>query len=357
MDRSWRFWIDRGGTFTDVIGQASDGAETSLKLLSASPAYPDAAVEAMRRILGTAPGEPFPADRVEAIKMGTTVATNALLERAGAKTLFVTTQGFADSVLIGDQARPDLFALTIVRPAPLYSGVVEADERLDAAGAVVRPLDTAALTEKLKEAVAQGYVSAAIAFLHADLNPAHEIAAGEIAKAVGFSFVALSHEVSPLPRFIPRAETTIADAYLTPILRDYVRQVADAVAGAPLFFMTSAGGLVRAEAFRGKDAVVSGPAGGVVGVARTAAQASAPAVLGFDMGGTSTDVCRYAGQLERRDTAKVAGAKIRSPMLDVETVAAGGGSILAFDGMRARAGPASAGANPGPAAYGRGGPA
>jgi 5-oxoprolinase (ATP-hydrolysing) len=357
LDRSWRFWIDRGGTFTDVIGQASDGAETSLKLLSASPAYPDAAVEAMRRILGTAPGEPFPADRVEAIKMGTTVATNALLERAGAKTLFVTTQGFADSVLIGDQARPDLFALTIVRPAPLYSGVVEADERLDAAGAVVRPLDTAALTEKLKEAVAQGYVSAAIAFLHADLNPAHEIAAGEIAKAVGFSFVALSHEVSPLPRFIPRAETTIADAYLTPILRDYVRQVADAVAGAPLFFMTSAGGLVRAEAFRGKDAVVSGPAGGVVGVARTAAQASAPAVLGFDMGGTSTDVCRYAGQLERRDTAKVAGAKIRSPMLDVETVAAGGGSILAFDGMRARAGPASAGANPGPAAYGRGGPA
>ena len=361
MDRSWRFWIDRGGTFTDVIGQVAgggdDGEETSLKLLSASPAYPDAAVEAMRRILGARPGEPFPAARVEAIKMGTTVATNALLERAGAKTLFITTQGFADSVLIGDQARPDLFALTIRRPAPLYAGVVEADERLDAEGAVVRSLDAAALTERLEEAVAQGYVSAAIAFLHADLNPAHEIAAGEIAKAVGFPFVALSHEVSPLPRFIPRAETTIADAYLTPILRDYVRQVESAVAGAPLFFMTSAGGLVRAEAFRGKDAVVSGPAGGVIGVARTAAQANAPAVLGFDMGGTSTDVCRYAGRLERRDTARVAGAKIRSPMLDVETVAAGGGSILSFDGMRARAGPASAGANPGPAAYGRGGPA
>jgi 5-oxoprolinase (ATP-hydrolysing) len=361
LDRSWRFWIDRGGTFTDVIGQVASGpdagSETSLKLLSASPAYPDAAVEAMRRILGAAPGQPFPASQVEAIKMGTTVATNALLERAGAKTLFVTTQGFADSVLIGDQARPDLFALTIRRPPPLYAGVVDADERLDAQGGVVRPLDAAALTEKLKEARAQGYVSAAIAFLHADLNPAHERAAGEIAKAVGFPFVALSHEVSPLPRFIPRAETTIADAYLTPILQDYVRQVADAVAGAPLFFMTSAGGLVRAEAFRGKDAVVSGPAGGVVGVARTAAQGRAPAVLGFDMGGTSTDVCRYAGHLERRDTAKVAGAKIRSPMLDVETVAAGGGSILSFDGMRARAGPASAGANPGPAAYGRGGPA
>jgi 5-oxoprolinase (ATP-hydrolysing) len=357
LDRSWRFWIDRGGTFTDVIGQAQDGAETSLKLLSASPAYPDAAVEAMRRILGAAPGAPFPAARVEAIKMGTTVATNALLERAGAKTLFVTTQGFADSVLIGDQARPDLFALTIVRPAPLYAGVVEADERLDADGAAVRPLDRGALAEKLETALAQGYASVAIAFLHADLNPAHELAAGEIAKAVGFKFVALSHEVSPLPRFIPRAETTIADAYLTPVLQAYVQQVEKAVAGAPLFFMTSAGGLVRAEAFRGKDAVVSGPAGGVVGVARTADRANAAAVLGFDMGGTSTDVCRYAGRLERRDTARVAGAKIRSPMLDVETVAAGGGSILAFDGMRARAGPASAGADSGPAAYGRGGPA
>jgi 5-oxoprolinase (ATP-hydrolysing) len=356
-ETTWRFWIDRGGTFTDVIGQDDTGAETSLKLLSASAAYPDAAVEAMRRILGAKPGEAFPAARVEAIKMGTTVATNALLERAGAKTLFVTTQGFADSVLIGDQARPDLFALTIVRPEPFYSGVVEADERLDATGAVVRSLDRAALTEKLKSAVTQGYASVAIAFLHSDLNPAHEQAAGEIARSVGFPFVALSHEVSPLPRFIPRAETTIADAYLTPILQAYVRRVADSVAGAPLFFMTSAGGLVRAEAFRGKDAVVSGPAGGVVGVARTAAQAEAPAVLGFDMGGTSTDVCRFAGQLERRDTAKVAGAKIRSPMLDVETVAAGGGSILTFDGMRARAGPASAGADPGPAAYGRGGPA
>jgi 5-oxoprolinase (ATP-hydrolysing) len=357
LDRSWRFWIDRGGTFTDVIGQDETGEETSLKLLSASSAYPDAAVEAMRRILGAKPGEPFPAARVEAIKMGTTVATNALLERAGAKTLFVTTQGFADGVLIGDQARPDLFALTIVRPAPLYSGVIEADERLDAQGAPVRPLDREALQRELQSAADQGFTSVAIAFLHSDLNPAHELAAGEIARALGFSFVALSHEVSPLPRFIPRAETTIADAYLTPVLQSYVQQVASSVAGAPLFFMTSAGGLVRAEAFRGRDAVVSGPAGGVVGVARTAAQANAPAVLGFDMGGTSTDVCRFAGQLERRDTARVAGAKIRSPMLDVETVAAGGGSILTFDGMRARAGPASAGADPGPAAYGRGGPA
>ena len=357
MDRLWSFWIDRGGTFTDVIGRASDGEEVSRKLLSSSPAYEDAAVEAMRRVLGASPGAPFPADRVEAIKMGTTVATNALLERRGAKTLFVATQGFADALVIGDQSRPDLFALNIVRPEPLYSGVIEARERLAADGAVVETLDRDALAAKLKAAVAEGYTAAAIAFLHADLNPAHEIAAGELARAAGFEFVALSHEVSPLPRYIPRAETTVADAYLTPVLRAYVEKVAGAVAGAPLYFMTSAGGLVRASAFRGRDAVVSGPAGGVVGVANTADAAHAEQALGFDMGGTSTDVCRYAGRLERRDTATIAGVKLRSPMLDVETVAAGGGSILFFDGLRARVGPHSAGANPGPAAYGRGGPA
>ncbi|MFC3070882.1 hydantoinase B/oxoprolinase family protein [Phenylobacterium soli] len=357
MDRRWSFWIDRGGTFTDVIGHASDGAETSLKLLSASPAYEDAAVEAMRRILGAAPGAPFPAARVEAIKMGTTVATNALLERDGAKTLLVTTEGFADALAIGDQARPDLFALHVHRPAALYAGVVEARERLDADGQVVTALDRQRLEADLAAAVAQGFTSAAIAFLHSDLCGDHERLAGEIARAAGLQFVALSHEVSPLPRFIPRAETTVADAYLTPVLQAYVQRVARAVAGAPLYFMTSAGGLVRAESFRGRDAVVSGPAGGVVGVARTAVQARAPAALGFDMGGTSTDVCRYAGQLERRDQARVAGVKLRAPMLDVETVAAGGGSILTFDGDRARAGPMSAGADPGPACYGRGGPA
>jgi 5-oxoprolinase (ATP-hydrolysing) len=357
LDRLWSFWIDRGGTFTDVIGQADDGEEVSLKLLSSSPAYEDAAVEAMRRVLGAGPGAPFPAHRVEAIKMGTTVATNALLERRGARTLFVATQGFADALIIGDQSRPDLFALNIVRPEPLYSGAVEARERLAADGAVVADLDRDDLAAKLKAAVAEGYTAAAIAFLHADLNPAHEIAAGALARAAGFEFVALSHEVSPLPRYIPRAETTVADAYLTPVLRAYVDKVAGAVAGAPLYFMTSAGGLVRASAFRGRDAVVSGPAGGVVGVANTARAAKVQQALGFDMGGTSTDVCRYAGRLERRDTATIAGVKLRSPMLDVETVAAGGGSILFFDGLRARVGPHSAGANPGPAAYGRGGPA
>jgi 5-oxoprolinase (ATP-hydrolysing) len=357
LDRRFSFWIDRGGTFTDVIGRRHDGLETSLKLLSASPAYTDSAVEGMRRILGAGPGEPFPAARVEAIKMGTTVATNALLERAGARTLLVVTEGFADALVIGDQARPELFALTIRRPPPLYSGVVEAGERLAADGTVIRALEPGALRRKLGEAVEAGFTSVAIAFLHSDLNPEHEVLAGELAQEAGFPFVALSHEVSPLPRFVPRAETTVADAYLTPILQAYVRRVAEAVEGAPLYFMTSAGGLVRAEAFRGRDAVVSGPAGGVVGVARTAEQAGAQAVLGFDMGGTSTDVCRYAGALERRDAARVAGVKLRAPMLDVETVAAGGGSILNFDGMRARAGPASAGADPGPACYGRGGPA
>jgi 5-oxoprolinase (ATP-hydrolysing) len=357
LDRLWSFWIDRGGTFTDVIGRSDDGEEVSLKLLSASPAYEDAAVEAMRRVLGAGPGQPFPAARVTAIKMGTTVATNALLERRGARTLLVTTAGFADALVIGDQSRPDLFALNIERPPPLHDGVIEADERLAADGAAVRPLDEAALAARLQAARAEGYQAVAVAFLHSDLNPAHEIAAGRLAEAAGFPFVALSHEVSPLPRFIPRAETTVADAYLTPILRAYVERVARAVEGAPLYFMTSAGGLVRAGAFRGRDAVVSGPAGGVVGVARTAEQADAPAVLGFDMGGTSTDVCRYAGALERRDVARIAGVKLRSPMLDVETVAAGGGSILFFDGFRARSGPESAGADPGPAAYGRGGPA
>ncbi|HYD46477.1 MAG TPA: hydantoinase B/oxoprolinase family protein, partial [Phenylobacterium sp.] len=351
------FWIDRGGTFTDIIGRREDGREVSAKLLSASSAYEDAAVEGMRRLLGAPPGAPFPAERVSAIKMGTTVATNALLERRGAKTLFVTTRGHADALVIGDQARPDLFALDIVRPPPLYAGVVEAAERLDAEGGVVEPLDEAALAERLRAAVAEGFTACAVAFLHADLNPAHEAAAGGLARAAGFGFVALSHEVSPLPRFVPRAETTMADAYLTPVLRAYVDKVAGAVGGAPLYFMTSAGGLVRAEAFRGRDAVLSGPAGGVVGVARTAEAAGAAAVLGFDMGGTSTDVCRFAGELERRDAGRVAGVRLRSPMLDVETVAAGGGSILSFDGMRARAGPASAGADPGPAAYGKGGPA
>jgi 5-oxoprolinase (ATP-hydrolysing) len=353
----WRFWIDRGGTFTDVIGAAADGVVHTLKLPSNSGLYEDAAVEAMRRMLGAPPGSPFPAQRVTAIKMGSTVATNALLERTGAKTLLVTTLGFADALEIGDQARPDLFALNIDKPQPLHAGVLEAIERLDAAGGVVVALDGAALATGLAQARADRFRSVAIAFLHADLNPAHERAAGQIARAAGFEHVTLSHEASPLPRWLPRAQTAVVDAYLTPVLQAYVDRVAGAVGGAPLYFMTSAGALVRADAFRGKDAVLSGPAGGVVGAARTAIAAGASAVLGFDVGGTSTDVCRFAGILERRDTVQIAGVKLRAPTLDVQTVAAGGGSILSFDGFRARAGPSSAGADPGPAAYGKGGPA
>ncbi|HET9159766.1 MAG TPA: hydantoinase/oxoprolinase N-terminal domain-containing protein, partial [Caulobacteraceae bacterium] len=291
----WDFWIDRGGTFTDVIGRDRTGKVRTLKLLSLSDAYDDAAVEGMRRMLGCAAGEPFPAPRVAAIKMGTTVATNALLERKGARTLLLTTEGFGDALLIGDQARPRLFALDIVKPAPLYAGVIEAVERLDAQGKVLTPLDERAVSEALSKAKAAGFESLAIAFLHADLNPEHERRAGDLACAAGFAHVSLSSEVSPLPRFVPRAETTVVDAYLTPVLKAYVKRVAAAVAGAPLYFMTSAGGLVAAERFRGRDALVSGPAGGVVGVADTARTAGARAVLGFDMGGTSTDVCRYAG--------------------------------------------------------------
>ena len=353
----WSFWIDRGGTFTDVIGRTPDGAVKTLKLPSISDRYADAAVEAMRRLLGAEAGDPFPTARVAAIKMGTTVATNALLERKGARTLLVTTEGFGDALEIGDQARPDLFALDIRKPEPLHAGVVEAGERMDAQGRVVSGLDRQALAEALARAKAEGFESVAVAFLHADHNPAQEQAAGALARAAGFAHVTLSHEASPLPRFIPRARTAVIDAYLTPVLRAYVDRVAGAVGGAPLYFMTSSGALVRAEHFRGKDAVLSGPAGGAVGTARTARAAGAEAVLGFDVGGTSTDVCRFAGALERREGLRIAGVELRTPTLDVQTVAAGGGSILSYDGFRARAGPHSAGADPGPAAYGRGGPA
>ncbi len=353
----WSFWIDRGGTFTDVIGHGPDGALHTLKLPSASALYADAAVEAMRRLLGAEAGASFPSERVQAIKMGTTVATNALLERKGAKTLLIATQGFGDALEIGDQARPDLFALDIHKPEPLHAGVLEARERLDAEGRVLAALDEADLAAGLARAKAEGFVSVAVAFLHADLNPAHERIAGELARAAGFAHVTLSHEASPLPRWVARARTAVIDAYLTPILQAYVEQVASAVGGAALYFMTSAGALARAEAFRGKDAVLSGPAGGAVGAARTAVDAKARAVLGFDVGGTSTDVCRFAGTLERRESLRIAGIELRTPTLDVQTVAAGGGSILTYDGFRARAGPRSAGADPGPAAYGKGGPA
>lgn len=357
MVKPWRFWVDSGGTFTDVIGMDGAGRLHALKLLSASEAYADPALEGMRRLLGLATEDPWPGEAVAEIRMGTTVATNALLQRNGARTLLVVTAGFADALLIGDQTRPDLFALDIRRPAPFYDRVIEADERRDAAGAVVRPLDETALAAALRTAQDEGLEAVAIAFLHADLDPAHEIRAGELARAAGFAHVTLSHEAAPGPRFIPRAETAVIDATLTPVLRARVAGLARATAPARLTFMTSAGGLADPQAFRGRDAILSGPAGGVAAIAALAARAGGRPVLGFDMGGTSTDVCRFAGALERRDEARFAGARVRAPTLDIHTVAAGGGSILSFRDGRAQAGPLSAGAAPGPAAYGLSGPA
>jgi 5-oxoprolinase (ATP-hydrolysing) len=353
----WTFWIDRGGTFTDVVATDPEGRVQVAKTPSRSSAGDDPVVGVMRDLMGVAAGAPFPGERVAAIRIGTTVATNALLERKGARTVLVTTRGFADALLIGDQTRPDLFALNIAARVPLFEHVIEADERLAADGAVVRPLGEAALGEALARAKAEGLDSVAIAFLHADLDPIHERRARDLAVAAGFRHVTMGSEASPLPRFLPRAETTVADAYLTPALEAYVERLAAQTNGAPLSFMTSSGGLARAGAFKGRDAILSGPAGGAVGVARVADECGAGAVLGFDMGGTSTDVCRFAGALERKAVATVAGVTVRAPMLDVQTVAAGGGSILAFDGLRARVGPQSAGAEPGPAAYGLGGPA
>ncbi len=353
----WTFWIDRGGTFTDIVATDPSGAVQVCKVPSRSSSGDDPVVTAMRDLIGVDGAAPFPAGKVSAIRIGTTVATNALLERKGAKTLLVTTEGFADALLIGDQTRPHLFALDISPRARLHAAVVEAKERLAADGSVVTPLDRAHLAEALARSRAGGMDSVAIAFPHSDLDPRHENEARDLVLAAGFTSVTTSAEASPLPRFLPRAETAVADAYLTPVLRAYVDRLAAQTGGAPLYFMTSAGGLARAGAFKGRDAILSGPAGGAVGVARVAAEAGADAVLGFDMGGTSTDVCRFAGALERKPTAAIAGVTVRAPMLDVRTVAAGGGSILAFDGLRARVGPESAGAEPGPAAYGLGGPA
>ena len=348
--RQWEFWIDRGGTFTDVIGRAPDGRLHALKLLSESPDYPDAATEGVRRLSG---GEP-----VGAVKMGTTVATNALLERKGARTLFLVTKGFADLLVIGDQTRPDIFALDLKRPDPLYDRVVEIDERLDADGRLVDPLDEAAARQALENARADGMETVAIALMHAYGNDAHEARLENMAREAGFETVIRSSIASPLVKIGPRASTTVLDAYLTPVLRDYVDRVDKGLEGTPLFFMQSSGGLAPAGAFHARDAVLSGPAGGVVGMAKTAKRAGTDKVIGFDMGGTSTDVSRYDGeQYDRVQETIVAGQRLRAPMMAVHTVAAGGGSILTFDGERARVGPDSAGAMPGPAGYGRGGPA
>jgi len=349
----WHFWIDRGGTFTDVVARAPDGREVVLKLLSENPGqYADSAVEAIRSILGG-----HDATEIGSIRMGTTVATNALLERRGATTVLVVTEGFGDLLEIGTQARPDIFALNIVKPDQLQARMIEARERVTAGGDVLTPLDEARVRAELKSALEAGIASCAISCLHGWEYPAHEQRIAEIAREVGFRHVSVSSEVSGLTRYVPRTDTTVADAYLTPVLDAYVQRVAGAFdAATRLYFMQSNGGLTPASAFRGRDAVLSGPAGGIIGMAAAARREGFDKALGFDMGGTSTDVSHYAGAFERTNDTVVAGVRLTTPMLQIHTVAAGGGSICYFDGARLRVGPQSAGADPGPACYRRGGP-
>ncbi|MFI2119549.1 hydantoinase B/oxoprolinase family protein [Streptomyces rubiginosohelvolus] len=357
MTGRWEFWIDRGGTFTDIVGRRPDGRLITRKLLSHDPGrYDDAAVAGIRLLLGLDPGEPVPADRVAAVRMGTTVATNALLERRGEPTVLLITEGFRDALRIAYQNRPRLFDRHIVLPECVHERVIEVPERIDAHGRTVRPLELGSVREQLRAAHAEGLRSAAVVLMHGYRHPAHERAVAEAAREAGFTQVSSSHEVSPLIRLVPRGDTTVVDAYLSPVLGRYVDEVAARLDGIRLMFLQSNGGLREAARFRGKDAVLSGPAGGVVGMVRTSQQAGHDRVIGFDMGGTSTDVSHYAGEFERELGTQVAGVRMRAPMMSIHTVAAGGGSVLHFDGSRYRVGPDSAGADPGPACYRRGGP-
>jgi len=351
---AWEFWIDRGGTFTDIVARAPDGGLHTLKLLSENPGqYADAATEGIARLRAG----PFAGHPIAAVKMGTTIATNALLERKGTPPLLLITRGFGDLLRIGTQARPDLFALDIHLPEPLYARVAEVEERLDARGAVIRPMDENALRSALRSAYRAGLRAVAIAFMHSYRNPVHELRAAAIAADEGFTQITPSHQASALIKLVGRGDTAVVDAYLTPVLRRYVDQVSAALGtDSRLYFMQSSGGLTDAALFSGRDAILSGPAGGVVGMARTAEMAGISRVIGFDMGGTSTDVCHYAGEFERSFESVIAGTRLRAPMMDIHTVAAGGGSVLAFSDGRYKVGPESAGAFPGPACYGHGGP-
>ena len=354
---SWQFWIDRGGTFTDIVARRPDGTLATHKLLSENPEqYKDAAIAGIRSLLGAAEGTPLPVASIDAVKMGTTVATNALLERKGEPTVLVITRGFRDALRIAYQNRPRLFDRHIVLPELLYSRVIEADERIAARGEVVTPLDEAKLAGDLREAFGAGYRSCAIVLMHGYRHTRHEARAAALARDAGFTQVSVSHEASPMMKLVARGDTTVVDAYLSPILRRYVAQVAGELPQTRLLFMQSSGGLTDAHRFQGKDAILSGPAGGIVGMVRTRRMAGFDRVIAFDMGGTSTDVSHYAGEYEREFDTLVAGVRMRAPMMSIHTVAAGGGSILHFDGARLRVGPDSAGANPGPACYRRGGP-
>lgn len=358
----WQFWVDRGGTFTDIVAKTPEGKLRTHKLLSENPeVYADAAVHGIRELLGLGANDPIPRGRIGAVKMGTTVATNALLERKGERTLLLITKGMRDLLRIGFQNRPKLFDLNIELPELLYEDVVEVEERISADGDVIFPLDTKETRAALSRAYGQGYRSVAVALMHSYRFSDHEKQIGDMARQTGFNQVSLSHEASPLIKLVSRGDTAVVDAYLSPILRRYVSQVADALDAGNggcerLMFMRSNGGLTDASLFEGRDAILSGPAGGVVGMVSTATEHGFDKLIGFDMGGTSTDVCHYAGDFERSFETEVAGVRMRAPMMSIHTVAAGGGSILSFRDGRMQVGPESAGANPGPAAYRRGGP-
>ncbi|RMF67132.1 MAG: 5-oxoprolinase, partial [Cyanobacteria bacterium J069] len=367
--QGWQFWIDRGGTFTDIVARRPDGQLVVHKLLSENPErYADAPIQGIRDLLGIPADAPIPAEQIAGVKMGTTVATNALLERKGDRTLLLITQGFRDALRIGYQNRPNIFARQIILPEMLYERVIEVDERLSAQGEVLasfRPMETG-LVEELQDAYAAGIRSCAIVFLHGYRYPDHERQAADLARQIGFTQVSTSHEVSPLMKLVSRGDTTVVDAYLSPILRRYVDRVAGELGVSAdssretlqpkLFFMQSNGGLTDAALFQGKDSILSGPAGGIVGAVKTSQQAGFAKIIGFDMGGTSTDVSHFSGEYERTFETEVAGVRLRAPMMSIHTVAAGGGSICQFDGARYRVGPASAGAHPGPACYRKGGP-
>ncbi|WP_082827094.1 hydantoinase B/oxoprolinase family protein [Pseudovibrio sp. WM33] len=357
----WDFWIDRGGTFTDIVARTPQGEIRAHKVLSENPeAYKDAAIQGIRDLMGVAKDTRIPSDQIRAVKMGTTVATNALLERKGDRTLLLITKGFRDALEIGYQARPDIFAKEIIKPELLYDQVLEADERVRADGTVEAAPDLDQIKAQLEAAYAEGTRSIAIVLMHAYAFPEHEKQLAEIAKQVGFPQISVSHEVSPLMKLVGRGDTTVVDAYLSPILRRYVDQVANELdiqnTDCRLMFMQSSGGLTDASLFQGKDAILSGPAGGVVGAVETSKMAGFEKLIGFDMGGTSTDVSHFDGEFERAFETEVAGVRMRAPMMMIHTVAAGGGSILHYKDGRFQVGPDSAGANPGPKCYRRGGP-
>ncbi len=355
--QGWEFWIDRGGTFTDLVGRRPEGQLLSHKLLSENPEqYEDAAIQGICDLMGIKSDEVIPFGTISTVRMGTTVATNALLERTGERTVLAITEGFRDALRIGDQTRPRLFDREIILPESLYEQVIEIDERVSAEGEVLKPLTLDPLRQKLQRVFNEGIRAIAIVCLHGYRYPAHEQGVVALAGEIGFTQISSSHETTPLIKLIGRGDTTVVDAYLSPILRRYVSQVSAKLGNTRLLFMQSNGGLTAAEAFCGKDAILSGPAGGVVGAALGAKEAGFDQIITFDMGGTSTDVAHYAGEYERSSESRVAGIRMRAPMMKVHTVAAGGGSICHFDGSRLRVGPDSAGANPGPASYRRGGP-